>query len=79
MASIDKFNDHCWKDVIPQADLQLYAGWRRETFVGPRPALLAIDLYDLVYRGGAARRHPDLLLHAGNTAQQPAARRAFDP
>jgi len=35
MASIDKFNDHCWKDVIPQADLQLYAGRRRETFVGP--------------------------------------------
>jgi len=57
MASIDKFNDHCWKDVIPQADLQLYAGWRRETFVGPRPALLAIDLYDLVYRGGA---HPPI-------------------
>jgi hypothetical protein len=52
MASIDKFNDHCWKDVVPEADMQLYAGWRRETFVGPRPALLAIDLYDLVYRGG---------------------------
>ena len=65
MASIDKFNDHCWKDVIPEADLQLYAGWRRETFVGPRPALLAIDLYDLVYRGGARPpleindRHPN--------------------
>jgi len=52
MASIDKFNEHCWKDVIPEADLELYAGWRRETFVGARPALLAIDLYDLVYRGG---------------------------
>ena len=52
MASVEKFNDHCWKDVIPEADLRLYAGWRRETFVGPRPALLAIDLYDLVYRGG---------------------------
>jgi maleamate amidohydrolase len=52
MASIDKFNDHCWKDVIPEADLALYAGWRRETFIGPRPALLVIDLYDLVYRGG---------------------------
>src|SRR5438477_1096055 len=53
MASVEKFNDHCWKDVIPESDLDLYAGWRRETFVGPRPALLAIDLYDLVYRGGA--------------------------
>jgi maleamate amidohydrolase len=52
MASIDKFNDHCWKDVVPEADMKLYAGWRRETFVGSRPALLAIDLYDLVYRGG---------------------------
>jgi len=52
MTSIDKFEDHCWKDVIPEADIKLYAGWRRETFVGPRPALLAIDLYDLVYRGG---------------------------
>jgi maleamate amidohydrolase len=53
MASINQFNDHCWKDVVPESDLKLYAGWRRETFVGPRPALLAIDLYDLVYRGGA--------------------------
>jgi len=53
MTSIEKFEDHCWKDVISEADIKLYAGWRRETFVGPRPALLAIDLYDLVYRGGA--------------------------
>ena len=52
MASIDKFNDHCWNDVVPEADMKLYATWRRETFVGPQPALLAIDLYDLVYRGG---------------------------
>ena len=52
MASIEKFNEHCWKDVVPETDLKLYAGWRRETFVGSRPALLAIDLYDLVYRGG---------------------------
>ncbi|HEY2530196.1 MAG TPA: isochorismatase family protein [Xanthobacteraceae bacterium] len=52
MASIEKFNDHCWHDVIPKSDLDLYAAWRRETFVGSRSALLAIDLYDLVYRGG---------------------------
>jgi maleamate amidohydrolase len=61
MASIDKFNEHCWKDVIPAADLELYTGWRRETFVGARPALLAIDLYDLVYRGGP---HPPNELNA---------------
>jgi maleamate amidohydrolase len=57
MTSIDRFEDHCWKDVIPEADIKLYAGWRRETFVGPRPALLAIDLYDLVYRGGPHSPH----------------------
>jgi maleamate amidohydrolase len=57
MTSIDKFEDHCWKDVIPAADIELYSGWRRETFVGPRPALLAIDLYDLVYRGGPHSPH----------------------
>ena len=58
MAAIDKFNDHCWNDVVPKADLKLYAGSRRETFVGPRPVLLAIDLYDLVIaapRSDAAR------------------------
>jgi nicotinamidase-related amidase len=52
MASIDKFEDHCWKDVVPAEDMKLYAPYARETFVGPRPALLAIDLYNVVYRGG---------------------------
>jgi maleamate amidohydrolase len=53
MASIDQFEDHCWKDVVPAADMKLYSSYARETFVGPRPALLAIDLYNMVYRGGA--------------------------
>ena len=52
MASVTEFEDHCWKDVIPPEDEKLYAGYARETFVGPSPALLAIDLYNLVYRGG---------------------------
>jgi maleamate amidohydrolase len=52
MAAIDQFEDHCWKDVVPAADMKLYSGYARETRVGPRPALLAIDLYNLVYRGG---------------------------
>jgi nicotinamidase-related amidase len=55
MASIEEFEDHCWKNVIPEADLRLgfYKGCARETFVGSRPALLAIDLYNSAYRGGA--------------------------
>ena len=47
------FEDHCWKDVIPADVLEIYAAYRRAVRVGRNPALLAIDLYNLVYRGGA--------------------------
>jgi maleamate amidohydrolase len=49
----DDFEDHCWKDVITPDVLKVYAAYQRKTFVGPRPALLAVDLYELVYRGGS--------------------------
>ncbi len=54
MASINDFEDHCWKDVIPKADMMLsfYQRCARETFVGPSPALICIDLYNSAYRGG---------------------------
>jgi maleamate amidohydrolase len=52
MVSATKFEDHCWKDVVSSEDMELYSNYARETFVGPRPALLAIDLYSIVYRGG---------------------------
>jgi nicotinamidase-related amidase len=48
----DDFEDHCWKDVVPPEVLEVYASYRRKVFVGESPALLAIDLYELVYRGG---------------------------
>jgi maleamate amidohydrolase len=47
------FEDHCWRDVVSPDDLEVYSAYRRQTFVGPAPALLAIDLYELAYRGGA--------------------------
>jgi nicotinamidase-related amidase len=53
MASIDKFEDHCWKDVVPEADMRIYAPYARETAVGVNAALLCIDLYNQVYDGGA--------------------------
>jgi maleamate amidohydrolase len=52
---IDEFEDHCWKDIVTADLLELYSPYRRKTFVGPRPALLAVDLYELVYRGGNRR------------------------
>jgi nicotinamidase-related amidase len=47
------FEDHCWKDLIPADVLDIYAHYERDVFVGPAPALLAIDLYELSYQGGA--------------------------
>src|SRR5437667_303698 len=52
MASIDQFEDHCWNDVVPEADMRIYAPYARATAVGPNAALLAIDLYNQVYEGG---------------------------
>jgi maleamate amidohydrolase len=49
----EDFEDHCWKDVVSPDVLEVYSSYRRRVFVGPHPALLAVDLYELVYRGGA--------------------------
>ncbi len=49
----DDFEDHCWKDIVPADVLDIYTHYARKTFVGPAPALLAIDLYELAYQGGA--------------------------
>jgi maleamate amidohydrolase len=53
----DDFEDHCWKDIVTPEILDIYRAYRRKTFVGPAPALLAIDLYELAYRGGAHPPH----------------------
>lgn len=50
---VDAFEDHCWKDIVDQDTLEIYKHYRRQTYIGQRPALLAIDLYNLVYLGGA--------------------------
>lgn len=46
------FNDHCWKDVVDAATLDIYASYHRKIRVGPSPAILAIDLYKKAYLGG---------------------------
>jgi len=48
------FEDHCWKDVIPADVLEMHkSSYARKVFVGQSPALLVIDLYESVYRGGS--------------------------
>ncbi|MDB5528459.1 MAG: hypothetical protein JWR51_1562 [Devosia sp.] len=56
----DRFEDHAWADVVPEDLLRIYAPYRRDTFVGPRPALVLIDLYNVAYRGGPVQ--PETLL-----------------
>ena len=62
---IDDFEDHCWKSIVSPEMLETYACYKRNVFVGPAPALLAIDLYEVVYAGGPhpphelARTHPN--------------------
>ena len=46
------FEDHCWKDLIDPDTLQIYQAYRRDTYVGDNPAVLAIDLYNKAYLGG---------------------------
>ncbi|MGE3245164.1 MAG: isochorismatase family protein [Beijerinckiaceae bacterium] len=50
---IDDFEDHCWKDIVPAKTLDLYKHYKRDLYIGPKAALLAIDLYELAYQGGA--------------------------
>jgi maleamate amidohydrolase len=58
------FEDHCWKDIVDEEILEIYEPYRREVFVGQRPAVLAIDLYNKAYQGGnrpvreVNRQHP---------------------
>ncbi|MFC5650468.1 isochorismatase family protein [Paenibacillus solisilvae] len=47
------FEDHCWKEMVSEELLEIYKTYRRETYVGKKPALLVVDLYNLAYEGGA--------------------------
>ena len=49
----DTFEEHCWKDIVSPEILEIYREYRRDTYVGRTPALLAIDLYNVVFEGGA--------------------------
>ena len=51
------FEDHSWRDVVSAEDIELYKHYQRELFVGRRPAVLAIDLYNSAYQGGPRPVH----------------------
>ncbi len=76
----EDFEDHCWRDVITPEVLEVYAGYRRKIFMGPAPALLAIDLYEVVYAGGPqpparlAKSHPNSCGEYAHAAIEPTVR-----
>ena len=37
---VDKFEDHCWQDLVTQEIMDIYKPYRRDIYVGERPALL---------------------------------------
>ncbi|MDP9888684.1 nicotinamidase-related amidase [Pseudarthrobacter enclensis] len=43
---------HCWEDISDDSMRKIYTSYERPLGVGPRPAVLAIDLYNLVFEGG---------------------------
>jgi nicotinamidase-related amidase len=76
----DDFENHCWKDLIPADVLRVYSRYSRETFVGPAPALLAVDLWEVVYGGGPlppvqlADTHPNSCGEYAHAAIEPTKR-----
>jgi maleamate amidohydrolase len=52
-AKLSEFENYCWKDVVePDVLAACDKKYNRKLFVGKKPALLAIDLYNRVYEGG---------------------------
>ena len=47
------FEDHCWRDIIDDDLIEIYSTYQRDTYVGDKPVVLAIDLYNSAYRGGS--------------------------
>jgi maleamate amidohydrolase len=43
---------HVWDDVIDADTRAIYAAYERDRWIGTRPAVLAIDLYNFVFEGG---------------------------
>src|SRR5687767_7713434 len=46
------FEDHCWKDIVTPEMLKIYKNYERDVYVGERPVLVLVDLYNCVFEGG---------------------------
>jgi len=66
---LDPFEDHVWRDVVPPEVLKIYSHYKRALKVGRRPALLMIDLYNLVYEGGSRPVHEIVDQHSSSCGE----------
>lgn len=71
------FHDHCWKDIVDDELVEIYAPYQRETHVGAKPAILAIDLYNKAYQGGSRPVREANRLYPGSCGEN--AWRALEP
>ena len=49
---VKKFEDYCWADIIDDETFEIYAAYERDLYVGAKPAVLMIDVYQASYDGG---------------------------
>jgi maleamate amidohydrolase len=63
------FEDHCWKDIVDDEIVEIYAPYRRDVYVGSNPAVLAIDLYNKAYLGGDRPVREVNRLHSGSCGE----------
>jgi maleamate amidohydrolase len=52
MAKASEFENHCWQGMFSEQLIKQSSTYVRDTYVGDKPALLLIDLYNFVYDGG---------------------------
>lgn len=52
MAKASEFENHCWKEMFSKELIEQSSIYVRDTFVGDKPGLLLVDLYNFVYDGG---------------------------
>lgn len=48
---------HVWEDVVTEPTRVIYSAYKRQLGIGAKPAVVAIDLYNMVFAGGDRPPH----------------------
>ncbi|OES44718.1 isochorismatase family protein [Domibacillus iocasae] len=73
---MSELKKYCWDNLIDAETREIYQSYERAPFIGKKPALLLIDLYNLAYEGGplpvreVVKNHPSSCgIHAWNAVE----------